>query len=693
MKKVFLIITLFILSASLSAQVNFDALLGVWNDENAPDTSRFAAINSIIQDHYLNYQNLQPDSAIYYSKLMYENAKRKGLKTKMANAFNNMGLSYSSKYDYNKALEYYMQSLNILKKNSIKNEMLGWTLLLIGKCYHSMSDYKKAMDYLQKSLNAYKESDFKKGIAECLLRIGWIYYCQSLNSKALEYYLESLNLSEDISDTSLIAGNLINIGSLYSATGDLDKSLKYYKQSLKMLKKTSNKRGISVILNNIGADYFKQKNLIEALAYYQRSLKISKEISNKRSIAIALYNIGDVYYRYGDSIKALEYYQESLKLSNETSYNTGIINSFIGIGNIKLLNKEYKQSIILCEKALKLAEESNKLKKQVRACECLFNTYKEAGNTQKALEYHERITVMNDSLKKEETTKKLQQFEFQKKMLADSLKKEEEKLKVQHTHELEIQKKNRTRNIYIASGLFVVLIATGLFGRLRYTRRSKAIIEREKDRSENLLLNILPSEIAEELKEKGYADARDFDMVSILFTDFNEFTKTSSSMNAKELVAEINTCYKAFDDIIEKHGIEKIKTIGDSYMAAGGLPVPSNDSIQKTIQAALEMQAFIIERKNEKTAKGESCFEMRVGIHTGPVVAGIVGVKKFQYDVWGDTVNIASRMEQKSEVGKVNISHDTYNLIKDNPQFEFESRGKIDVKGKGEMEMFFVRLA
>lgn len=220
----------------------------------------------------------------------------------------------------------------------------------------------------------------------------------------------------------------------------------------------------------------------------------------------------------------------------------------------------------------------------------------------------------------------------------------------------------------------------------------KLSIRLEQERSENLLLNILPAEIAAELKKYGRADAHGFETVTILFTDFKQFTEMAEKLSARELVEELNTCFEAFDGICETYRIEKIKTIGDSYMAAGGIPVPTDNSVSNTVLAALEMAEFIIKRKPERIAAGKIPFEMRVGINTGPVVAGIVGVKKFQYDIWGDTVNTASRMESGGAVGKVNISETTYLKIKDDPRFAFEYRGKLQAKGKGEVNMYFVSM-
>jgi class 3 adenylate cyclase len=206
------------------------------------------------------------------------------------------------------------------------------------------------------------------------------------------------------------------------------------------------------------------------------------------------------------------------------------------------------------------------------------------------------------------------------------------------------------------------------------------IVKIEKRKSDDLLLNILPAEVAEELKETGLAHAKKFNNVTVLFTDFVNFTGISQKMSPTELVAEIHKNFSAFDDIIEKHGLEKIKTIGDAYMAACGIHLKSKDHAQRVINAAFEIRDSI--------AQSKSVFQIRIGVNSGPVVAGIVGVNKYAYDIWGDTVNTASRMESSSEPGKVNISESTYALVKDD--FTFENRGKITVKGKGEIEMYFV---
>jgi adenylate cyclase len=249
--------------------------------------------------------------------------------------------------------------------------------------------------------------------------------------------------------------------------------------------------------------------------------------------------------------------------------------------------------------------------------------------------------------------------------------------------------REQTQRSYAYAGIGVfVIISIGAGVAYSRKRKDNRIIASEKKRSDDLLLNILPAEVAEELKANGEAGARYYDHVSILFTDFVGFTKLSEKFSPEELIAELNYCFKAFDEIITRHNIEKIKTIGDSYMAVSGLPAGNHDHAVNAVNAALEMRNFIENYKTERRQQGRVYFEMRTGINSGQVVAGIVGIKKFAYDVWGDAVNIASRMESNGVAGKVNISESTYTLIKDNYATEF--RGELDAKGKGLIKMYFV---
>lgn len=208
---------------------------------------------------------------------------------------------------------------------------------------------------------------------------------------------------------------------------------------------------------------------------------------------------------------------------------------------------------------------------------------------------------------------------------------------------------------------------------------------REKDRTEHLISKMLPRETADELKKKGKATSQKYEMVTVLFSDIQGFTKIAEQMNPETLIDQLDVFYLHFDSVVEKYNIEKIKTIGDAYMCAGGIPEKNRTNPVDVVLAALEVQQYMREMK----AQNANFWELRIGIHTGPVIAGVIGQKKYSYDIWGDTVNVASRMESSSEAGKVNISGQTYELVRD--FFICEYRGKMPVKYKGEIEMYFVK--
>ncbi len=263
--------------------------------------------------------------------------------------------------------------------------------------------------------------------------------------------------------------------------------------------------------------------------------------------------------------------------------------------------------------------------------------------------------------------------------------------------ELELEAANRRNLIIILILLSLFIGGVSLLLYLRYRAKKKAsdilseknkIIQSERERSEELLLNILPAQIATELKEKGEVEAQRFENVSVLFTDFKDFSKISEKLSPEKLVSELHECFRAFDNIISRFKtIEKIKTIGDSYMCASGLTKHKTLPVE-LVQAALEMQEFMEDYKNNKRRTGEPYFEARVGIHTGPVVAGVVGHRKYAYDIWGSTVNVAARMESKCEAGKVNISQSTYDQVK--YSFSCSPRGRIEAKSIGLVEMYYV---
>jgi adenylate cyclase len=516
---------------------------------------------------------------------------------------------------------------------------------------------------------------------------------KSDNPKALEYYQRSIKIAEEIGNKEISSIAINNIGNIYFRQEDYHKALKYYQRSLKIKEELGDKKGSAITITNIGIIYSRQGEYSKALEYYQRSLKISEEIGNKRGSAITINNIASVYRGQGDYPKALIYFQRSLKIKEELGDKKGMALVIKDIGTLYQMQGDYPKALEYCKRAVSISEEIGALDREKEACKCLYDTYKAMGKGNEALVYLEKILVIDDSLNAQEIYKKLLQMEFDKRVFADSLKSEEAKLIVEHEHEREVLEKEKQRNILLGSALFILLFSGGLWGRLRYVKKAKSAIEKEKDRSEMLLLNILPAEVAEELKEKGHSDAQLIDHVTVLFTDFKGFTALSEQVTPRELVADLHACFSEFDHICGKYGIEKIKTIGDAYMAAGGLPIPNQTHATDVVKAALAMAGIVEKGKSDKIAANLPFFEIRIGVHTGPVVAGIVGVKKFQYDIWGDTVNTASRMESSGAVGKVNISQATYEILKDDSEFTFESRGKIEAKGKGEIDMYFVKLS
>ncbi|HLP19570.1 MAG TPA: adenylate/guanylate cyclase domain-containing protein [Chitinophagales bacterium] len=276
------------------------------------------------------------------------------------------------------------------------------------------------------------------------------------------------------------------------------------------------------------------------------------------------------------------------------------------------------------------------------------------------------------------------------------LKKEQEVQELQlKASELELGAQKAKNNLYIivaAISLSLLSIIGILFvGRqktLRELEEKNRIIQEEKRRSDELLLNILPEEVMHELKAHGKTTAKNYAKATVLFADIKDFTGISERLTPDELIEGLDAYFERFDKVIEKYDIEKIKTIGDAYVCAGGVPTKSEGNPHLVVQAALDFMREIDTLRRERTAQGKIPFEFRIGIHTGQLVAGVIGIRKFAYDIWGDTVNMAARMQQAGEIGKINISGATYEMVKD--KFACVYRGKIEAKNKGEIDMYFV---
>jgi class 3 adenylate cyclase len=592
---------------------------------------------------------------------------------------------------FNKALENVENSLALFRTlNDIT--FIGNCFSKIGTIHYYQGNYAKALSFYEKSITYFKKVSYKKGISASNNNKGAIYYYLGNYPKALDHYKKALKLYEELGNKIQAAGTIKNIGGIYLELEDYKNAMTHFLMAKNTFEEYSITKKLPQVLIGIGEIHNQQGDYKNAAVNFNEALNLATKLKDKQKVIEALIGLGKLNFLQKNSKASLKYYKQALQISKEINRSVFISISLIAIGTINHELGNNKLAIKTCKEGLEIAKQQKVISVQKDAYKCLYKIAKTRGSNKNALGYFEQMHLLKDSLNLKHTSDKMLNMAFEKQQLLDSIGHVEKERKAAFVHKQEVSEKEKQRNIFIIAGCFALITAGAIFSRLNFVKKSKAVLQIEKDRSEHLLLNILPAEIAQELKEKGYVDAQDFDKATILFTDFKSFTETASQLSPQELVAEINVCFKAFDAIMDVYDIEKIKTIGDAYMAAGGLPKPGVDSVKKTIIAGIEMQAFTVKRKLENDALGKPAFEMRVGIHAGPIVAGIVGVKKFQYDIWGDTVNTASRVESNGEVGKINISQDVYELIKEDTEFSFEYRGKIKAKGKGELEMYFVSL-
>ena len=548
----------------------------------------------------------------------------------------------------------------------------------------------EGIKYGRLSLALAEKLKWKEGIAKANSSIGSNYETKADYAHALQFEYQALKIHEASGDKPNQALMLGNIGIIYHTQGDQVKAMEYDSLSLNMYRELRDKQGTARLLGNIANIYSTLHNYSKTLEYDLAAHAIIEEIGDKNLLANNLGNIGNVYADQGNSSKAMEYYFKTLALENEIGDKSGIVRNMGNIGETYLdiandtTGSIKPDSLIPSGRTANLhkaieyltntIDSSKKIDHPqyiVAFSESLTEAYALSGDFKNALQTYRNYITVRDSiynLKKNSDFARLQlDYEYGKR---------DEALKYQ---------KMRAQFFYITGIVVLLILSASIYRNFRVQKKSNAVITLEKIRSENLLLNILPSEVAEELKDKGTAAAKHFNNVTVLFTDFVSFTKVAETLTPQELIDELHTCFKEFDAIIDRHNIEKIKTIGDAYLAVGGLPIEIPGHAEKVIAAAIEIINFMQKRK---LLHGDKTFEVRIGIHSGSVVAGIVGVKKFAYDIWGDTVNVAARMEQNSEPNHINISQTTYEFVKD--KFKCTYRGEIEAKNKGKLSMYFV---
>jgi adenylate cyclase len=514
------------------------------------------------------------------------------------------------------------------------------------------------------------------------------HYRISNYTKAIDYLHKALNLSQDLEKTATLNGNL---GVIYMELKDFSTSKKHLEMAISLDSELKNQSGLNRDKINLANLYNHLGQYDEAIKLYWEVYEYFYSINNTNAVALILNNLSHCLNKTKQYEKAIKYLLEAKSINITTGNLNDLQRNYynLGMSNIQLLKEQiankpitsiknqpyYLKARIYLDSAIMISDQLYDLVLKNDALSDLSELHGLAGDFQEAFLNSKLSSEIKDSIFNQEKNIEIARIESQKEI---------EVLNFSKKAALEKAEKEKVQKTAMGGVLGLILIASFFLYRLyTKTRKAKTIAESERKRSEGLLLNILPAEIAEELKNQGSSPARKYGEVSILFTDFVNFTTKTESMTPEELVKELDVCFSAFDQIIEKYGLEKIKTIGDAYLAASGLPVEYPDHAFRCGKAAIEIRDFILERKNSGGP-----FDVRIGIHSGPVIAGIVGLKKYAYDIWGDTVNFAARMEQNSLPGQITISEHTFQLI--SQEADVSPRGEIELKNKGKHQVFFL---
>jgi class 3 adenylate cyclase len=520
-----------------------------------------------------------------------------------------------------------------------------------------MGMYLEAFDHVNQSRQVVEARRDTAGMIRSYSMMGHLRFEQDMYKESRSWYEQSLRLNERLGDSIAISDDLVDMGNVMDELDTI-------------------RTGI-------------------AIPFYMRALNIRTSQHDVSGMAEVYTNLGDAYKHMKEYDKALPYLEKALDVYTAQQDKQGIIKVYNIYGDVLYGQKRFREALDYVNRYFKIAVDISDEKYQQRGYKDLAKGYAALGDFKKA--YDNRVLYDEMRYKRLNETR-ARDFERKEVLFSEGQKQREIE---RQQHELTIRDAELSRNrivglTLIGGAVALVLLVGLLFNRNRIRAKANRDlaskneqIEQEKARADSLLKNILPEKTANELKLYDKVLPVRYESVSVLFTDFKSFTTISEQMTPEQLIGELDECFRIFDAIVSVFGLEKIKTIGDSYMCAGGLPTPNDTHPVDVVKAAIEMQHGLQVLMEKKKAEGQpALFEMRIGIHTGPVVAGVVGSHKFAYDIWGDTVNTAARMEQGSLPHKINISASTYELVKD--RFECTYRGKMAAKNKGEIDMYFV---
>jgi class 3 adenylate cyclase len=591
------------------------------------------------------------------------------------------------------ALPYAEQALNLAEQIESK-ELQAKALGYIGTVHSDLSDYSLALEYLGKALSLAEALDNKAGMATYLSNIGIVHLEHSDYALALEYYGKALALDEELGNKAGMAACLGNIGNVYANLSDYARALEYLGRALSLNEELDRKAGVAIQFGNIGVVHGQLSDYVRALEYFGKALTLDEELGNKALVASWLGNIGTVHYSLSNFSLALEYYGKALALHEELGDKVGVANWLSGVGTVHRNFSDYASALEYYGKALAFAEE---LGNKALVADNLGNigeTYTkhdfDGYDPAKAEEFLQRAIAMNEELGTKGQNLKVFKGLSELYATSERWKESREQFEKYHNLEKEVQSEDAHKQ------------ANLMEQRRQAAEREKEIeIERTRATAEKRILNnILPEEITQRLIKGENPIADTFDSVSVLFMDIVDFTKLSTTISAQQLVHLLNAIFTAADGVMREFGLEKIKTIGDAYMAVAGAPIVQEDHAQRAANAALKLLevmenlevSFPPEYGDRSWIESIPEIQVRIGLHCGPAAAGVVGENKFLYDLWGDAVNTASRMESHGAAGKIHVSDDFCIAVETMhaASLRFIPRGDMEIKGKGMMKTYFL---